>query len=138
MGSTLFYRTCQTVSPEREAAIRSAADSFNRGRSWVLAFDWDKDSGRLVCRMATTGPPDISPVTGKVREWPGPYEAQCLLEGLCAISRDLHIDWEIHDPYSVRPLGVIRDGRCHHDPEAIAESVLRMGEDLRNRGVWRP
>ncbi|HEX5034233.1 MAG TPA: hypothetical protein VFW62_07120, partial [bacterium] len=69
MGSTLFYRTCQPVSPEREAAIRSAADLFNRGRSWVLAFDRNVDSGRMVCRMATTGPPEISPLTGKVREW---------------------------------------------------------------------
>ena len=128
MSFSVYCRTCRPVSPEEERAIRSAAEAFNRGRTWVLAFDRDESTGQLVCRMKSTGPPEFSPATGRVLEWPGAYEAQCLLEGLCAIAREQAIDWEIHNPYSVRPVGFIRNGVCLNDPEGHAESLRRMGE----------
>jgi hypothetical protein len=77
--------------------------------------------------------PDGDPVGGKTHQWPGAYEAKCLLDGLCGISRDCKVDWEIHDPYGLRPVGIILGGECHADPEAQAEAVRNMGEVLRRR-----
>jgi hypothetical protein len=65
--------------------------------------------------------------------WPGPYEAQCLLEGLSGIARDCRVDWEVWDPYGPRPIGIIRDGVCHSDAEAIAEAARKHNEALLRR-----
>jgi hypothetical protein len=133
MGHTLTYRTCQPLSPEQEAAVRSAADAFNQGRAWVLTFFRDERDGHLTCYMEPSDRPDGNPAGGKTLQWPGPYEAKCLLDGLCGISRDCQVDWEIHHPYGLRPVGVIRGGVCHADEEALAEATRNMGEVLRRR-----
>ena len=133
MGITLTHRTCQPISPEQEAAIRLAVDSFNQGRTWVLAFLRDERDGHLICSMKPNDMPDDDPAAGTAPQWPGAYEAKCLLDGLCGISRDCKVDWEIHHTYSLRPIGVIRGGECHSDPEAQAEAARNMGEVLRRR-----
>ena len=133
MGYTVTYRTCQPTSPEQEAAIRSAADAFNQGRTWVLAFLRNERDGHLICSMKANETPDEGGAASKAPQWPGPYEVQCLLDGLCGISRDCQVDWEIHDPYGRRPVGIIRGGQCHADPEAQAEATRNMGEVLRRR-----
>lgn len=126
----LTYRTCQPLRPEQVGAIQLAADSFNRGRNWVLTFRQDESDGHLTCGMEPSSLPHGDPAGRKTSQWPGPYEAKCLLDGLCGISRDCKVDWEIHDPYGLRPIGIIRDGECYADAEAQAEAVRNMGDVL--------
>lgn len=133
MGYTLSYRSCHRVDPEQETAIRRAADAFNDGRAWVLTFLKNEADGHLVCVMQSTEKPDGE--AGGAPKWPGPYEAKCLLDGLCGISRECKVDWEIRDSYCLRPIGVIRNGVCHSDPEAQAEAVRNMGEVLSRRSL---
>lgn len=135
MGDRLSYRTCQPIGPEQEAAISLAADAFNQGRAWVLTVVRDERDGHLICRMKEKDQPAGDPAAGK---WPGPYEALGLLKGLCGISRDCKVDWEIHDPYGLRPVGIIRGGECHADSEAQAEAVRNMGEVLLRGGSSSP
>jgi hypothetical protein len=132
MGHTLTYRSCAPVGPDREAAVRQAVDAFNRGRPWVLALSRDPQDGHLTCTTEPSGGPDGRP-SGERPPWPGPYEAKCLLDALCGISRDCEVDWEIRATYSRRPVGVIRGGECRADPEAHAEAVRDMGERLNRR-----
>ena len=131
MGCPLTYRTCRPLSPEEEEAVRLAIDAFNLGRSWVLTVRRDNRDGHLTCVMEPGDDSPGHPAGGKAPRWPGAYEAQCLLDGLCGISRDCRVDWEIHDPYGLRPIGTIRSGRCLADPEAQAEAVRNRGELLR-------
>lgn len=133
MGYTLTYRTCQPLSPEQEAAVGLAADAFNQGRTWVLTVRRDDRDGHLTCAMELKDGSGGLPPGEQTPRWPGYYEAKSLLDGLCGISRDCQVDWEIHDPYGLRPIGVIRGGVCHADPEAQAEAVRNMGEVLRRR-----
>jgi hypothetical protein len=133
MGYTLTFRTCQRPTREQEAAVRLAADAFNQGRTWVLTVRRDERDGHLTCSMEPIDPPGGGPARGGTPGWPGAYEAQCLLEGMCGISRDCKMDWEIHDPYGLRPIGTIRGGDCHSDPEAQSEATRNMGDVLRRR-----
>jgi hypothetical protein len=132
MGYTLTYRSCAPVDPEREAAVRQAVDAFNQGRDWILVLRKNQEDGHLTCSMEPNGGPDDRPA-GAVPPWPGPYEAKCMLDALCGISRDCGVDWEIWATYSLRPVGVIRGGECHDDPEAHAEAVRNMAERLNRR-----
>jgi hypothetical protein len=134
MGYTVSYRTCQPLSPEREAAVRGAADAFNAGRAWVLHLVRNEQDGHLVCFMEPAEKPDGEPAAGSSK-WPGAYEGKCLLDGLCDISRACQVDWEIRDTYCLRPVGVIRNGECHADPEAQAEALRHMGEVMRRRSL---
>src|SRR5262245_23702506 len=126
MGHTLTYRSCSPVDPGRDAAIRQAADAFNRGREWILAFATDPRDAHLMCTMEPSEAPTAERSSGNVSRWPGPYEAKCLLDALCAISRDCGVDWEIRATYSQRPVGTIRGGQCYDDPEAHAEAIRHM------------
>ncbi|MCI0640551.1 MAG: hypothetical protein L0Y72_06410 [Gemmataceae bacterium] len=130
MGYTLSYRSCNSVSPEQEAAIRQAADAINQGRTWTLAFEKDERDGHLLCAMKSAEVPDGTRAAGEARKWPGPYEAKCLLDALCTISHDCKVDWEIRDTYCLRPIGLIRDGVCHADKEAQEEAARNMAEVL--------
>lgn len=132
MASKLTIRTCQPPGREAEVALRAAVDQFNEGRSWTLHLDEDPRDRHLVGRMQ---PHDVteSPHGGLVPFWPGPYEAQCLLELLSGLSRDGLADWELHDHYGLRPVGYIRAGVCHADAKAQAEAARNMGEVLRRR-----
>jgi hypothetical protein len=131
--ATLTYRTCQLISPEQEAAIRLAVDSFNQGRTWGLTLRRDEHDGHLICGMKPIDVPDGDPAAGKEAKWPGAYEARCLLNGLCGISRECKVDWEVHQTYGLRPVGYIRTGECHDDPEASAEAGRNMCEVLPQR-----
>lgn len=125
MSHRLTYRTCRPVNSEQEAAVRGAAEAFNQGRAWVLCMLRNERDGHLLCLMepaATTEQP------GGASKWPGAYEAQCLLDGLCGISRACQVDWEIHDRFGLRPIGVIRGGVCHADAEAQAEAARNMAD----------
>jgi hypothetical protein len=133
MGHTLRYRTCQAIDPDREAAIRCAAEALNRGRSWVLAFTRDHGDGRLRCTMEPADDPDGRRPDGARARWPGAYEARSLLDRLCGISRECDVDWEIWAKYGPRPVGVIRGGECIDDPEGHADAVRAMREDLDRR-----
>jgi hypothetical protein len=133
MAYTVSYRTCQPLSPDQEAAVRLAADSFNQGRSWVLSFRRDDRDGRLTCRMAPKDLPEGDPAAWNSLPWPGAYEAKCLLDGLCRISRDCSVDLEIHDPYGRRPIGIIRGGECIADEEARVEAMRNMAEVHRRK-----
>ena len=133
MAHTLTYRSCHPVDPDREAVIRQTADTFNRGRPWVLSFTRDQRDDHLTCVMEPSDDPDGCRPSGEVPRWPGPYEAKCLLDALCGISRDCKVDWEIRATYSPRPVGVIRGGECRADPEAHAEAVRIMAERLDRR-----
>jgi hypothetical protein len=133
MAYTVSYRTCEPVGPEQETAVRRAADEFNQGRVWVLSISRNEIDGCLVCLMKSTEQTDAT--AGGARQWPGAYEVKCLFEGLCGISRDCQVDWEIRDTYCLRPLGVIRNGECHADPEAQAEAARNMGEVLSRRPI---
>jgi hypothetical protein len=83
--------------------------------------------------MEPTDDPDGSRPSWERARWPGPYEAKCLLDALCGISRDCHVDWEIWATYSPRPVGVIRGGECIDDPEAHADAVRSRREELDRR-----
>ena len=133
MAYTVSYRSCLPVRPEQEAAVRKAVDAFNQGRVWVLSISRNEIDGCLVCLMKSTEQSDGK--TGGARHWPGAYEVKCLLDGLCGISRDCQVDWEIRDTYCLRPLGIIRNGECHADPEAQAEAARNMGEVLFRRPI---
>ena len=129
----LTYHTCQPVDTEREAAIRRAADAFNEGRDWVLLFQREPASGNLIGTMEPKAELDGDCAgTGKQR-WPGPYEAKCILDALCDISRDCQVDWEIRATYAARPVGTIRDGVCHSDQEAHEEAIRGMRNRLDGR-----
>lgn len=132
MGYTLTYRSCGAVSAGQEAAVRQAAEAFNRGREWVLVFTTDQRDSSLVCGMAPSADPGSGLSPGEGLRWPGPYVAKCLLDALCHISRDCGVDWEIMTTYGLRPVGVIRNGVCIDDPEAHAEAMRNLGERLRH------
>jgi hypothetical protein len=74
--------------------------------------------------------PDGDPAAGKK---PPPYEHKCLLEGLCGISRECKVDWEMHVTYGLRPVGFIRAGECHWDQEAWAEALRNMCDNMARR-----
>jgi hypothetical protein len=133
MGYTLTYRSCQPVSPEQEATVRAAADAFNQGRAWVLTFLRDERDDHMSCFMEPSESPGGEPPGEKPPLWPGAYEGKCLLDGLCGISRDCQVDWEIHEPYGLRPVGYIRGGVCHADREAQIEAARNMVETRRQR-----
>jgi hypothetical protein len=128
MAFTLTYRSRLPVDADLEAAIRKAADTFNQGRAWGLSFTRDQQDGHLVCAMESSDDSGGTCSSGETPRWPGPYEAKCLLESLCSISRDHGVDWEIKATYSSRPVGMIRGGVCQADQEAHAEALRRMGE----------
>jgi hypothetical protein len=128
MGYTISYRSCHPVTPDQETAIRQAAESFNQGREWVLNLQRNPNDGHLLCFMKSIQTDDGKQAAGPARSWPGAYEAKCLLEALCGISRDCKVAWEIRDPHCARPIGIIRDGACHADPEAQAEAARNMVE----------
>lgn len=127
MADRLSYRSCHPVSPEQEAAVRRAAAPANEGQAWVLVFQRDAHDGHLAAVMR----PSDEAAAGGWSNWPGPFEAQRLLDALCAISRDYGVDWEVHGKYALRPVGVIRGGVCHADNEAMAEAARNMGEVYR-------
>jgi hypothetical protein len=133
MAYTLTYRTCQAFSSEQEANLRRALDAFNQKRTWVLSIHRDDGDGHLACVMKCVAASGGEPVGEKMPQWPGAYEVQCLLDGLCGISRDCQVDWEIHDPYGLRPVGFIRKGQCHADPAAQTEALQNMQAVLRRR-----
>jgi hypothetical protein len=72
--------------------------------------------------------------SARKQRWPGPYEAKCMLDALCDISRDCQVDWEIRATYAERPVGIIRAGVCHSDQEAHEEAIrgMRTRLDARN------
>lgn len=123
MGVTLTYRSCHPVRHEQETQIRQAADVANREQSWILTIFRDERDGRLYGAIAPAPGAESDRVGGAARTWPGPYEAQRLLDALCGISRETGVEWEIRDDTCLRPIGVIRGGVCHADHEAMAESA---------------
>jgi len=125
MAYTVTYRTIDSLTADQEAAVREAVDTFNQGRTWVLAVFKNERDGHLSCRMKPQDMPDADVAAGKA-PWPGAYDGKCLLDGLCQISRECQVDWEIHTTYSVRPIGTIRGGVCHADEAAQAEESLNM------------
>jgi len=133
VGVTLAYRSSHPVGHEQEATIRQAADAVNHGRSWILTFLIDQRDGCLFGAITPNQRPNGECAVGEARTWPGAYEAQCLLDALCSISRECGVDWEIRDDACLRPIGVIRAGVCHADHEAMAESARNRGEILRRK-----
>ena len=72
MGYTLTYRSSEPLTPQREAAIRLAADSFNQGRSWVLTISRHDSDGRLTCAWNLAIRPTRMPTVGKGVSGPAP------------------------------------------------------------------
>jgi hypothetical protein len=123
MGHTLTYHSCQPVDAEREAAIRKAVDTFNVGRDWILHLLKEPATGKLIGTMELKSELDSGRASAGKQRWPGPYEAKCMVDALCDISRDCQVDWEIRATYAARPVGTIRGGVCQSDQEAHEEAM---------------
>jgi hypothetical protein len=124
MSHTLTYRSQAPVDPGVEASIRQAIEAFNRGREWVLAVRRDHD-GRLIGTMEPAG--------GCGPRWPGPYEAEFIMDLVRGLSQDYPVDWDVLVTYGRRPVGVVRAGVCHADQAALDEATRRLGESYDRR-----
>jgi hypothetical protein len=124
MSHTLTYRSQAPVDPGVEGSIRQAVEAFNRGREWVLAIRRDHD-GRLIGTMEPAG--------GGEARWPGPYEAEGIMEAVRSLSRDFQVDWDVLVTYGRRPVGVVRAAVCHSDQAALDEATRRLGESYDRR-----
>jgi len=134
MGFTVYYRSTHPVRPDEVEAIRRAARTLSRGRNWlgsepVYFFDSEfvKDGHLLGGSKPNfmTNPDDGQQSTGIGN----------MVEVLCQLSRDYHIDWELshdHDP----AIGFIRGGVCD---ESVAEKVQAIADltarQLRDLGL---
>jgi hypothetical protein len=119
MSHTITYRSQTPVDPGVEASIRQVIEAFNNGREWVLAIRRDHD-GRLIGTMEPAG--------GGGPRWPGPYEAECIMDVVRGLSRDYRVDWDVMVTYGRRPVGVVRAGVCHADQAALDEAARRWAE----------
>ena len=116
-------------SEKRQSAWRLTHSTRVEAGSWPFPGTTQTADSRAQWNRATR--PTRMPTVGKGVSGPAPYEASLLLEGLCGISRDCSVDWEILDPYGLRPIGFIRGGVCHSDDRGTGRSRRNMGEVLR-------
>jgi hypothetical protein len=109
--------------------VRSAGATFNIERAWVLEFSRDQQDGHLLCAIRPSDAARAEPGYVESR-WPGPYEAKLLTDGLCAISLQSGVDWEMHLKYGLRPVGFIRKGVCHPDAAALEEATRNAARHM--------
>lgn len=135
MGFSLYYRTLEPVGVDRAEAIRTAAASLSRGRTWLscepVHFYPDQEDGRLSGGSKPNFNPHPDDRAAAAREGLPDGTARDLLDILCELSREYGVDWSISHDHDPGPIGFIRAGGC--DPrvrdkvEALADVADLIG-----------
>lgn len=117
MGFSISYESTKPILRPRQQEIIDAAKQLNSGRTWLSCepLHFSDVNGRLWG-------------ASKLNFWPDPRDAASaraerlpdgtvwhLLRGLCKLSRQFEIDWEISYDDSDGPVGYIRNGTCDRE-----------------------
>ena len=136
MGFSIYYRSTEPVPTEREFEIRRAIGVENEGRSWLscepINLFGAQTDGHLFGGSKPNFHPDPDDAASAAASGLPDGSVRDLIDGLCRISRDHGIDWEITHDEAPGPIGCIRRGVC--DPglldqvDARADLAAFLGE----------
>ena len=136
MGFAISYETTEQISPALQREILAAAEEFAGKFSWLRCepLMLHNDDGNLSGISKPTILPHPDDVAGSDPNDPVGTVGD-LLDGLCALSSQFDIDWEIAHDYSDGPLGYIRNGRCDEIVRTQCEAFDELGDDLEDEGL---
>jgi hypothetical protein len=129
MGFTVYYRSTRRVGAARAKAIRRAASTLNKGRTWLscepVGFFTEREDGRLCGGSKPNFLPHPDDVASAAREALPDGTVLDMLEILCQLSRDHAVDWEFSHDHDPGPIGFIRGGVCE---EGLLGQIEAIGE----------
>lgn len=139
MGFSISYRTTRNVSPAEAAKIRAAASELIQGYTWLscepVLFSRDLEAGRLIGFSKPNFSPHEDDIASAMSERLPDGTVNEMLDILCELSRQFHVDFEFEHDHSDGPFGYIRDGECEEELREVIAAFGNLAEYIRDFSV---
>lgn len=132
MGFSIRYTLTEPITAEKEGRVFDAVKTLREGRTWLSCEPplLHKYDGRVAGSSKPNFSPHPNDVASAQAEGLPDGTLNDLLDILCQLSRQFHLDWEISHDYSDGPLGYIRNGEIDDEVRAQCESFSDLAGEL--------
>jgi hypothetical protein len=116
MGFTINYESTKHVPRATVDQMRQATNELCRGYTWLscepVGFFELANQGKLWGASKPNFFPHPDDVAPAANDGLPDGTVMTLLDILCQLSRDYHVDWRLSHELDARPMGFIRGGEC--------------------------